>query len=53
MSMDRKAERTARFHKKRNAKNKQKTKKYTKEKKEHEHDFKDTGVSRNTDRSDQ
>ena len=51
VSIDRKAERTARFHRNRNAKNKQKVKKHKKEKKDYEHDFKDTGVSRNTDRS--
>lgn len=53
MSVDRKAERIARFHRNRNAKNKQKTKRHIKEKKDHENDFKDAGISRNTDRFEQ
>ena len=53
MSIDRKTERAAKFHRKRNAKNKQKEKKYIKEKKDHADDFKNTRVSRNTDRFEQ
>ena len=53
MSIDRKTERAAKFHRKRNAKNKQKTKRHIKEKKDHENDFKDAGIPRNTDRFEQ
>ena len=48
--VDRKAERTARFNRSKNAKNKQKSKRYVKDKREHEHDFNHTRISRHSDR---
>ena len=51
MNTDRKTERAAKFHKNQKSKNKQKFKRYIKEKKEYDNDFKDTRIPRNTDRS--
>ena len=48
--MDRKAERTARFNRSKQAKNRKKSKRYIKDKREHEYGAKDTRVFRNTDR---
>ena len=51
--MDRKAERTARFNRSKTAKNKQKSKRYVKDKREHEHDLENTRIFRNSDRPEQ
>ena len=51
MSTDRKIDRAAKFNKNKESKNKQKFKRYIKEKKEYDNDFKDTRIPRNTDRS--
>ena len=51
MSWDRKAERSAKFHKNKQAKNKQKSKKYIKEKKENEYDLENSRLPRDSDKS--
>jgi hypothetical protein len=51
MSWDRKAERTTKFHKNKQATNKQKSKSYLKEKKERKHDFENSRLLRDSDRS--
>ena len=51
--VDRKAERTARFNRSKTAKNKQKSKRYVKDKREHEHDLKNTRIFRDSDRPEQ
>ena len=48
--MERKAERTAKFNKNKKARSRQKSKKYIKDKREHDYGVKDTRVSRDTDR---
>ena len=50
MSTDRKIDRAAKFNKNQKSKNKQKFKRYIKEKKEYDNDFKDTRIPRNTNR---
>lgn len=49
--MERKAARTAKFNKNKKARNRQASKKYIKEKREHSYDTEGTRVSRHTDRS--
>ena len=51
--VDRKAERTARFNRSKAAKNRQKSKRYIKDKREHEHDLKNTRIFRDSDRFEQ
>lgn len=50
METERKAVRTAKFNKNKNAKRKQINKRYKKEKKENQDDAEDTRISRNPDR---
>lgn len=50
MDMDHKAERTAKFNKNKKSRNRQKSKKYAKEKRENNYDIKNTGVSRGPNR---
>ena len=50
MSWDRKAERSAKFHKNKKSKNKQKSKSYIKEKKESDYDFEDSRLPRHSNR---
>jgi len=50
VTIERKAERTARFNKNKKSKHKQKNKKYRKEKRENNNEFDYTRVSRDTNR---
>lgn len=50
MTIERKAERTAKFNKSKQSKHKQKNKKYRKEKRENNNEFDYTRVSRDTNR---
>ena len=53
MEMERKAERTAKFNKNKKSRSRQKSKKYIKDKREHDYGSEDTRVSRDTDRPEQ
>ncbi len=50
MEMERKAERTAKFNKNKKSSDRQASKKYIKDKREHDYGSEDTRVSGNTDR---
>ncbi len=50
MTMERKAERTAKFNKNKKSKTKQKSKRYKKEKKEYTNDFENSRISWDTDK---
>ena len=50
MTTERKAERTARFNRSQEAKNKQRNKNYKKEKKEYKDDSENTGILRDSNR---